>query len=514
MPSPTSCRACSGRTSRCPVGVLRRVDRPAAPPARGGPDRAGPRPEGRGRPARAALHQRHLDHLLTRGVVVVADDLMWSTRIAEAVRRAGGTRRRRWARTAELAVALEAHERGGPGHRSAAPSWTWPARRFDAVRRHRAPARGAPAGHRRGPARRPADAPPRPGRRRQPRLLVPASSSAMARAWWRAGWRVGARPRRTGRAARRDGRGRVSASHQPRTRFARAPGARPGSRRGPRRPRRACSWASARSSSGWWATAAIGHERLNLLVVPPARAARPSSARGWSAAAAEQAPGLGSGGVRLVHLGGDGRPLPPRAGAARAAPASRRGRRPGAGARLRRPAGGLPAGPPGRPARRPLGAGLGAAGAAAPLQGRRRAGAAARGRRGRRPRHRGHRRRPAGGSHRGRRGREVRERLVDEGHDTAEFAIVASGPAQRLAAPRAAARGSSAAGSRCSSTSAVAAPATARTRRARSGWRGRRTAPPDPDVRRPSTPHRGGPGGRPRRGPPGPGLRRARRGGP
>ncbi len=33
--------------------------------------------------------------------------------------------------------------------------------------------------------------------------------------------------------------------------------------------------------------------------------------------------------------------------------------------------------------------------------------------------------------------REVRDRLVDEGHDTAEFAIVASGPQQRVAASRA-----------------------------------------------------------------------------
>jgi hypothetical protein len=52
-----------------------------------------------------------VDHLLTGAVVVVADDLMWSSRIGEAVRRAGaqpvvlGT-------GDELAVALEAQEVG------------------------------------------------------------------------------------------------------------------------------------------------------------------------------------------------------------------------------------------------------------------------------------------------------------------------------------------------------------------------------------------------------------------
>jgi CheY-like chemotaxis protein len=52
-----------------------------------------------------------VDHLLTRAVVVVADDLMWSSRIGEAVRRAGaqpvvldnGD---------ELALAIEAQEVG------------------------------------------------------------------------------------------------------------------------------------------------------------------------------------------------------------------------------------------------------------------------------------------------------------------------------------------------------------------------------------------------------------------
>jgi DNA-binding NarL/FixJ family response regulator len=42
-------------------------------------------------------------------MVVLADDLMWSTRIAEAVRRAGGTAVTLGS-DAELAIALEAHE--------------------------------------------------------------------------------------------------------------------------------------------------------------------------------------------------------------------------------------------------------------------------------------------------------------------------------------------------------------------------------------------------------------------
>ena len=52
-----------------------------------------------------------MDHLLTRTVVVVADDLMWSTRLAEAVRRAGG-QAVVLKRDAELAVALEAEDIG------------------------------------------------------------------------------------------------------------------------------------------------------------------------------------------------------------------------------------------------------------------------------------------------------------------------------------------------------------------------------------------------------------------
>jgi hypothetical protein len=49
-----------------------------------------------------------VDRLLTRAVVVVADDLMWSTRIGEAVRRAGAEPLV-LASEPELALALEAH---------------------------------------------------------------------------------------------------------------------------------------------------------------------------------------------------------------------------------------------------------------------------------------------------------------------------------------------------------------------------------------------------------------------
>lgn len=52
-----------------------------------------------------------MDRLLTTAVVVVADDLMWSTRLAEAVRRAGGEPVV-LATDAELAIALEAQDIG------------------------------------------------------------------------------------------------------------------------------------------------------------------------------------------------------------------------------------------------------------------------------------------------------------------------------------------------------------------------------------------------------------------
>lgn len=52
-----------------------------------------------------------MDHLLTSTVVVVADDLMWSTRLAEAVRRAGGEPVV-LATDAELAIAIDAQDIG------------------------------------------------------------------------------------------------------------------------------------------------------------------------------------------------------------------------------------------------------------------------------------------------------------------------------------------------------------------------------------------------------------------
>ena len=52
-----------------------------------------------------------MDHLLTGAVVVLADDLMWSIRIMEAVRRAGGTPLRLGSE-AELGIAVEAHDSG------------------------------------------------------------------------------------------------------------------------------------------------------------------------------------------------------------------------------------------------------------------------------------------------------------------------------------------------------------------------------------------------------------------
>ena len=64
----------------------------------------------------------------------------------------------------------------------------------------------------------------------------------------------------------------------------------------------------------------------------------------------------------------------------------------------------------------------------ADAQGPRRGRAAAAGRARRRPGHRRDRRGAAGRSHRGRRRDEVRERLLAEGHEVAEFWIVAAGP--------------------------------------------------------------------------------------
>jgi len=64
-------------------------------------------------------------------VVVVADDLMWATRITEAVRRAGGSAVRLDSET-ELAVALEAQELGDERSISGAIV-DLAARRFDGV---------------------------------------------------------------------------------------------------------------------------------------------------------------------------------------------------------------------------------------------------------------------------------------------------------------------------------------------------------------------------------------------
>jgi DNA-binding NarL/FixJ family response regulator len=72
------------------------------------------------------------DRPLTTTVVVVADDLMWSSRLAEAVRRAGGTPVVLTSDT-ELAVALEAHDVGESPSLSAAVV-DMATRRLDPVR--------------------------------------------------------------------------------------------------------------------------------------------------------------------------------------------------------------------------------------------------------------------------------------------------------------------------------------------------------------------------------------------
>jgi DNA-binding NarL/FixJ family response regulator len=72
------------------------------------------------------------DRPLTTTVVVVADDLMWSSRLAEAVRRAGGTPVVLTSDT-ELAVALEAQDVGETPSLSAAVV-DMATRRLDPVR--------------------------------------------------------------------------------------------------------------------------------------------------------------------------------------------------------------------------------------------------------------------------------------------------------------------------------------------------------------------------------------------
>ncbi len=64
-------------------------------------------------------------------MVVLADDLMWSTRITEAVRRAGGTAVQLGSES-ELAVVLEAHEVGDERTISGAIV-DLAARRFDGI---------------------------------------------------------------------------------------------------------------------------------------------------------------------------------------------------------------------------------------------------------------------------------------------------------------------------------------------------------------------------------------------
>jgi len=64
-------------------------------------------------------------------VLVLADDLMWSTRIAEAVRRAGGTAVRLGSEE-ELGLAIDAHELGDQPTISGAVV-DLAARRFDGV---------------------------------------------------------------------------------------------------------------------------------------------------------------------------------------------------------------------------------------------------------------------------------------------------------------------------------------------------------------------------------------------
>ena len=65
--------------------------------------------------------------------------------------------------------------------------------------------------------------------------------------------------------------------------------------------------------------------------------------------------------------------------------------------------------------------------------------------------------------------REVRERLIAEGHDDAEFAIVGSGPEFRVAPPRGVGPRHPRPASRSCSTSAARSAATARTSRGRCG---------------------------------------------
>ena len=266
-----------------PVGVLRRVERPTHDQLVPGQIDEARAQQGEGDLRELLFTQRHLDHRLSRGVVVVADDLMWSTRLAEAV--AAGRRPARGPRQRRGAGHGPRGARGGrPGHRSGGAIVDLAGRRYDGVAAIGAPARGAPAGHRRGPARRPGDAPARAGGRRQrvfsynkffsdgPRLVD--------------GWLAG-RPRR------RTGRRRMSATIAP-ARYAERLAARPGGRR----PRAGLAATARRRRPGAGvADRLCGHRpRAAEPAGRPARCGRPTFVGPrLEAAAAEQAPGAGRG---------------------------------------------------------------------------------------------------------------------------------------------------------------------------------------------------------------------------
>ena len=232
-------------------------------------------------------------------------------------------------------------------------------------------------------------------------------------------------------------------------------------RRSPRRrcvarASRACSWASGRSSSGWWATRPSATSGSNLLVVP---ASGPVAFLGprLELAAAEQAPGLGGGSVRLETWEETRRPL--------SAVCRRCCRRPAVVGRwaasqvlvsdglraafllgLQRVLPGVAWGLASR--------------ALAPLRRSKDAEELAllrAGRRGRGPRHRGHRRRPARGPLRGRRRQRGSRAARGRGprHGRVRHRRLRARTAPRPTTSRAS--GSSAPASRCSSTSAVAA---------------------------------------------------------
>jgi len=217
MPWPTSSRACSGLTpgaDRCAAAGAAALHHQLVDDQI---ERARLARRARGTCASCSSAATP-DHLLSRGMVVLADDLLWSTRIAEAV--AAGRRHGRHAR-----------KRRGAGYRSwrpheladeatlAAAIVDLAGRRFDAGGRHRTPARVAPAGHGRASQhddqltrRRALAAGARPG------LLLPEVLHRPALGSSRAGWTP---PRCTGRRREHDHRSGA---------FCGAPGPGPGSR--------------------------------------------------------------------------------------------------------------------------------------------------------------------------------------------------------------------------------------------------------------------------------------------